>query len=89
MHKPPVVSGSIEDKAIGRYIRLWGNFLKFGNPTPDENEFGLLWEPVAKESFYYLDFDEELTLKRNPDNDRMKFWRELYKSHENTRNIMT
>lgn len=86
--KIPVIPGSIEEKAISRYVRLWGNFLKYGNPTPDESEFGLTWKPVTKDTLYCLDFDEELSLKIDPDKEKMKLWRSIYKSHENTKKYM-
>lgn len=85
----PVVPGSIEEKAIRRYIKLWGNFLNHGNPTPEKEEFGLIWKPVMKDNLYYLDVGEDLSIKTNPDAERMELWREIYKSHENTKNFMS
>lgn len=86
--KGPLLPGSIEEKAVKRYIRFWGNFLKYGNPTPDENEFGLTWKPITKDNLYCLDVDEELSLKFNPEGERMKLWRTIYKLNENTKNFM-
>lgn len=84
----PINPGSIEEKAINRYIRLWGNFLKFGNPTPNPNEFYLTWKPVTKDCLHYLDVDEELSMKTNPEEERMRIWRDIYKSHEKTKRFM-
>lgn len=86
--RTPIVPGSIEEKAVHRYLRLWGNFIKCGNPTPDPNEFGLTWEPATKDTLCYLDFDKEISMKTDPDEDRIKVWREIYKSHERTRKFM-
>lgn len=83
---PPL--GPLEDMAVRRYVKFWGNFCKYGNPTPNQDEFGLIWKPVTKEVFNYLDVDKELTLKTNPVEDRMRLWREIYKSHNNTKNFM-
>lgn len=84
----PISPGSIEEKAISRYMRLWGNFLKYGDPTPDQKEFGVTWKPITTDATYYLDVDEELELKINPDEQRIKLWREIFKSHENTKNFL-
>lgn len=86
--KVSIIPGSIEERAVFRYVRLFGNFLKHGNPTPDQNEFGLTWQPVTEDALYYLDFDEELSLKSNPHEKRMNLWRSIYKLHENTKNFM-
>lgn len=84
----PILPGSIEEKAILRYMKLWSNFMKYGNPTPDASEFGVLWKPITKETIYYLQVDEELSLKSNPDEQRIKVWREIFKLSENTKNFM-
>lgn len=84
----PIRPGSIEEKAVLRYMRLWANFMKHGNPTPDEKEFGVTWKPVTKDTVFYVDVNEELTLRTSPDEERMKVWRDIYKSHENTKNFM-
>lgn len=85
----PLQLGTIEEAAINRFMRLYGNFLKCGNPTPDPSEFGLTWKPVTPDSLNYLNFEEELSMKLNPEEERMKIWREIYKLHENTKKFMT
>lgn len=88
MPNVPIISGSKEDIAIRRYIKFWGNFVKYGNPTPNQEDFGLIWKPVTIESLHYLDFDEELSLKINPDYKRVTFWRAIYKLNENTKDFI-
>lgn len=80
--------GSIEEKAINRHMSLIGNFLKHGNPTPDENEFNLSWKSVTKDELYYLDFDEELSVKINPDQERMGLWRDIYRMRKETEHFL-
>lgn len=84
----PLVPGSIEELAVKRYMRLWTNFLKYGNPTPDPKEFGITWKPATREALYFLDVDKELSLQVNPDEEKMRFWRDIFKLHENTKNFM-
>lgn len=69
-------------------MRLWSNFLKYGNPTPDPQEFGVTWIPATSDELYFLDVEKELNLKVNPDEERMSLWKEIFKLHENTKNFM-
>lgn len=84
----PLVKGSIEDVTIRRFVKFWCNFMKYGNPTPNHEELNFTWKPMTKDSFNYLHFTEELTIKTNPAEDRMLLWREIYKSHEDTKDYM-
>ncbi|XP_050358467.1 juvenile hormone esterase-like isoform X2 [Nymphalis io] len=62
-----------------RLLRLWTNFAKSGNPTPDENHYlPVTWLPVTKDNLYYLNIGNELSLDSNPDQEKMEFWDELY-----------
>lgn len=79
---PELVPGSIEDIGQRRFVRLWTNFAKYGNPTIDKDGLldNVLWKPVEKNHLNYLEIGEFLELKRNPeDNGRMAFWDEIYK----------
>ncbi|XP_048004028.1 juvenile hormone esterase-like isoform X2 [Leguminivora glycinivorella] len=65
-----------------RMLRLWTNFAKSGNPTPDENHYiTVTWHPVTKDNLYYLNLSNELSLNTNPDKERMALWDELYNRH--------
>ncbi|XP_037977637.2 juvenile hormone esterase isoform X2 [Plutella xylostella] len=65
-----------------RMLRLWTNFAKGGNPTPEENHFITVnWQPVTKDNLYYLKLGSELSLDTNPDKEKMEFWEELYSKY--------
>ncbi|KAL4711245.1 hypothetical protein ACJJTC_019086, partial [Scirpophaga incertulas] len=65
-----------------RMVRLWTNFAKSGNPTPDENHYlTVTWVPVTQDNFYYLNIGTELSLGSNPDKIKMDFWDEVYSKH--------
>ncbi|CAH2056102.1 unnamed protein product, partial [Iphiclides podalirius] len=65
-----------------RMLRLWTNFAKIGNPTPDENHYlKVTWLPVTKDKLYYLKLGGELSLETSPDKERMDFWDEVYEKH--------
>lgn len=84
LRDPPIEIGSIEDIAIRRMVSLWGNFVIYGNPTPKGNKLNFQWKPATYENFYYLHFGSELSLKKNPAEDRMRLWRKVYKSNATT-----
>ncbi|KAL0882445.1 hypothetical protein ABMA27_000925 [Loxostege sticticalis] len=67
-----------------RVIKMWTNFAKYGNPTPDENDplLQIEWDPVEnQDKLNYLSIDTELTKGRNPFQKRMEFWEELHKDN--------
>lgn len=59
-------------KMIENVTKLWTNFAKFGNPTPD-NSFGLTWTPYDVEKQIILNIDENLTLITEPNKDDIDF----------------
>ncbi|XP_063836525.1 juvenile hormone esterase-like isoform X2 [Ostrinia nubilalis] len=62
-----------------RMLRLWTNFAKSGNPTPDENHYiTVTWLPVTHDNLYFINLGNELSLGSNPDKEKMEFWDSLY-----------
>lgn len=70
--------GPLEDKVLRRFVKLWTNFAKTGNPTPQESDLNITWKPVTENDVYYLDIGEELSLQTNPEPERIKFWRDIF-----------
>ena len=57
-----------------RMLRLWSNFVKELNPTPDL-ELGVTWEPVRASNHQYLRIDRNLTMEMTQEyQDRINFW---------------
>lgn len=55
-----------------QFLDLWTNFVVSGNPSPTS---GLLqWTPSEYGTSVYLDIDEELAMKSDYYDDRMRFW---------------
>ncbi|XP_018575302.1 juvenile hormone esterase-like [Anoplophora glabripennis] len=81
---PPFEPGSIEDISVRRFVKLWTNFAKYGNPTPDENELGIIWKPVETGQLNFIDIGNELTSEVNPESERMQLWKEIYQLCPNT-----
>lgn len=68
--------------------RLWTNFAKFGDPTPDHSNplHPVKWSPVknvAPDSktvdIDCLVINEHSKMIRNPNHERIEFWRGIYK----------
>lgn len=80
---PTIKPGSVEDVYIQRFVKLWTNFAKHGNPTPEPDETlnSVKWKPVAADNIEFLDIGNELTMIGNVDAERLKFWDELYDAY--------
>ncbi|PSN48039.1 hypothetical protein C0J52_09101 [Blattella germanica] len=65
---------SPEAKVRRNYITLLSNFIKTGNPTPEEDSsLNVKWKPATKEEMLYLDIGKELQLCSEPFKERMDF----------------
>nr|ATJ44555.1 acetate esterase 11 [Helicoverpa assulta] len=89
---PDICKGSRDSMtARRRVVKMWTNFAKTSNPTPDESD-GLLkitWDPVEnQDKLNYLSIGSELTKGRNPFEERMKFWDSLHQEHAFLRTLV-
>lgn len=59
--------------------KLWSNFAKYGNPTPNGQDKLLptTWEPLELPKFNYLDIGEDLEMKTELEKEAMDFWNNL------------
>ncbi|XP_047005015.1 acylcarnitine hydrolase-like [Schistocerca americana] len=65
---------SDEQKVRSAMVKLWTNFAKYMNPTPDEDpviEGG--WPRFNESTAYYLNIDVNITLEQNRNAERMNF----------------
>ena len=52
--------------------------MKYGNPTPEPEELGVIWEPVTSEDYRFLVIDTEMKMDMDEDYlERMTFWDSL------------
>ncbi|XP_038219764.1 esterase FE4-like [Zerene cesonia] len=77
---PEVDMNSNTYKMIEQVTKLWTNFAKYGNPTPDDS-LGARWLPYTAEQKHYLDIGEELIPGTSPDEEQIKFWEEMYREY--------
>lgn len=77
---PKIILGSKEDNDIYKFVKMWANFAKSGNPTPelDEKLNSVIWKPIENDKIdNILALDDQLKLIKNLEEDRMKFWDEI------------
>ncbi|PSN34294.1 Esterase FE4 [Blattella germanica] len=76
------IENSPEYTTLKRMVKLWTNFAKTGNPTPEADPLlqNITWTPAKALDRFYLDIGRDLVLKRNLQNDRMSFWEDIYTS---------
>ncbi|XP_013141587.1 PREDICTED: cholinesterase 1-like [Papilio polytes] len=67
-------------KLIDQVSKLWTNFAKYGNPTPDES-LGVIWKPYSLEGQDYLDIGTNLVAGTAPDKDELEFWERIFKKY--------
>lgn len=69
-----------------RMTKLWANFSRYGNPTPEKDELiRVVWKPVSNENeLNYLNIGEEFSMEVNPDKERMGLWDEILQSNPST-----
>ncbi|KAJ4435645.1 hypothetical protein ANN_18261 [Periplaneta americana] len=77
------VPGSPELEMSKRIVRLWANFVKTGNPTPETDPLlqNVAWKPLTKTEFPYLDIDTNLTLQHDLLKKAMNFWDQLTRNY--------
>ncbi|XP_058457958.1 juvenile hormone esterase-like [Malaya genurostris] len=87
---PDLPDDSEECAVRNIYVRLFTNFAKYGNPTPDESILGFKWTavtPLNRDSFSFdldsLRINQSPEMVRNVCHKRKEFWRKLIKRHSN------
>lgn len=83
---------SREAKMRKTLCKLWTNFAKYGDPTPDhDNPLPFKWTsvlPIPKNekefNLDYLVINDEMKMVRNLNKHRLDFWRNIYKKFDDT-----
>lgn len=73
---------SREDQMRRKMCKLWANFAKYQNPTPDhDNPLDFKWKPIETLNSEYLVLNDDCKLVSNLNNQRRDFWLKLYKKY--------
>ncbi|XP_026753865.1 juvenile hormone esterase-like isoform X1 [Galleria mellonella] len=68
-------------KLVENVTRLWTNFAKQGNPTPD-GSLGVKWSPYTIEKQDYLNIGNVLSTGTAPDKEEIEFWENIFREYE-------
>ncbi|KAJ8984446.1 hypothetical protein NQ317_012510, partial [Molorchus minor] len=84
--RSPVANVTEADEVVSsRMIRMWTNFVKHGNPTPKEDPLlkNITWIATGSNSsaLNYLNIGSELALLKNPFEESMTFYDEIYSEY--------
>ncbi|KAJ8717745.1 hypothetical protein PYW07_005675 [Mythimna separata] len=74
-----------EEKIVQKkMIKMWTNFAKCGNPTPenDEDLEGLQWPPYTVENKEYLHIDKHMKINKDLYKRRFNFWDQFIEKWE-------
>ncbi|XP_037299218.1 LOW QUALITY PROTEIN: esterase E4 [Manduca sexta] len=63
-------------KIIYDLTKLWADFARTGNPTPDKCD--VKWKPYTAAGKEYMALNEKMSLGHYSDQDRTEFWNKLY-----------
>ncbi|XP_056630162.1 juvenile hormone esterase-like [Diorhabda sublineata] len=63
-----------------RMIKLWTNFAKYLNPTPEADSLleNIVWPKVDPSNIHYMNIDTHLTVESNIKHGRYILWRDLF-----------
>lgn len=75
---PTLEEGSLGTTTVRRMVKLWTNFARTGNPTPEADPLlNVNWDPIRSEDMKLLNIEDRLEMCENPDIDRAKMWESL------------
>ena len=60
------------------FIKMWSDFVKFGDPTPFQDANIPQWKPYDEKTQKYMDIGPEPELKARPSLSHMYFWQKIY-----------
>ncbi|XP_057666850.1 carboxylic ester hydrolase-like [Diorhabda carinulata] len=67
-----------------RLIKIWSNFIKTGNPTPQKEPIlnNVIWPIVTShKNIPYFNIDKNISINYNYRNEQIKFWTYLYRKY--------
>ncbi|GLH15213.1 Esterase FE4 [Gryllus bimaculatus] len=78
---PEVSENSSSARIRREMVRLWTNYIKFGDPTPIDDPLlqGVDWKPFTKHEHNYLYIGEELHSGKDLYKNRSLFWEGFYR----------
>ncbi|KAJ0179649.1 hypothetical protein K1T71_004240 [Dendrolimus kikuchii] len=74
-----------DQKMIDWMTKMWTNFAKYGNPTPEgQKDIPVQWVPSKPNELKFLYIEEELKMGPIPNPETYKFWKYMYDKYRRT-----
>ncbi|XP_047522322.1 juvenile hormone esterase-like [Pieris napi] len=74
---------------LDRMTKMWANFVKYGNPTPEITDLlPITWPVATSQKLHYLNIDKELSLGIRPFHNRFAFWDLFYLHYVNNAGVL-
>ncbi|XP_055620728.1 esterase B1-like [Toxorhynchites rutilus septentrionalis] len=73
-----VKSGSRADQMRTVVCKLWTNFAKTGNPTPEGCGLSFVWKSYDRLNVNCLNLSDTIQMMDKPYHEKLEFWRDLY-----------
>ncbi|XP_063621556.1 esterase FE4-like [Cydia splendana] len=70
-----------DNEIISTMTKLWTNFAKYGNPTPESATDLPRWSPSSREGLKLLHIGEEVKMGPVPNPEAYEMWRRVYTTH--------
>ncbi|KAK9692517.1 Carboxylesterase family [Popillia japonica] len=73
-------SNDPEWQTVNRMVKMWTNFVKSGNPTPDHSTElnNVHWVPYSQKLSNYMEIGNNLVMKQNLYEERYQEWEKLF-----------
>nr|WGO51717.1 putative antennal esterase CXE18 [Ectropis grisescens] len=71
-------------KMIYYMTKMWTDFAKYSNPTPDSSDVPVKWTPTTQKKLNFLYIDEELKMGPIPNPERYQLWKDIYDKYRKT-----
>ncbi|CAB3246702.1 unnamed protein product [Arctia plantaginis] len=79
LHNVKLEKNTKEYDLVQLVCKVFTNFAKYGNPTPDSS-LGVTWPEYDNTTKSFVDIGDKLTIGADSEKEAIKFWRNLYAS---------
>ncbi|KAJ9588207.1 hypothetical protein L9F63_018428 [Diploptera punctata] len=75
----PKMDDSEAMQMLKKIVKMWTNFAKTGNPTPQASDelLKVEWKPYTVENKEYLDINKDISMAQNLHPERLSVWKDL------------
>nr|CAD7447818.1 unnamed protein product [Timema bartmani] len=74
---PGLVPSEKDIEITDKMITMWTDFARTGNPTPDEKDIAVRWQPITSSNLEYLHIGSDVYMDSGLLKERAEFWASL------------